>query len=83
MTCIVCKQPCDKFDKAFQAAFCGGAYCTEQMEMAWGAVDNARDFYRMLYVNPDGTPRETPLNWFPSPKPLESAYHVDAAKYKK
>lgn len=84
MKCIVCKNETDKIDKAFQAGFCEAQYCTQQLVYAWGSVENARNFYRMLYVNPDGSAREIPLNWFPSPPPPATIYtHVDAAKYKK
>ena len=84
MKCIVCKQETDKFNKVFQAGFCAGEWCVQQLTYAWGSLDNALNFYRMLYVREDGTVSDTPLNWFPSPPPPATMYtHVEAARYKK
>ena len=84
MECMVCKTETDRFNKVFRAEFCESEYCTQQLIYAWGSLDNALNFYRMLYVNSDGSEREIPLNWFVSLKVPETQYtHVDAAKYKK
>ena len=82
LKCIVCKEPTDKFDPDFQAGFCEGADCIEQLDFGWDSIEIARTFYRQLYLNEDGSTRETPLSRM-SVKVGDKFHLVRAAWYKK
>lgn len=84
MKCIVCKNDDAAFDKDFKAGFCASDDCTEQLEFAWGTMQNARVFFKALYVRQDGQTSEVPLNWLGGMKPPRTQFtHVRAAKYDK
>lgn len=84
LTCIVCKEETDKFDNDFKAGFCASDDCTEQLVFGWGSLQNARIFFKALYVRPDGQTSETPLNWLQGVKAAPAMFtHVRAARYDK
>lgn len=82
--CIVCYKPTDKVDPDIRGPFCGGEWCTQQLVYGWGSMENVRLFYRSLWSNADGTPRETPLNILGAVKTTPDFYKfVEAGRYRK
>lgn len=82
--CIVCHTHTDNIDPDFRGPFCGQPWCVQQMDYAWNGIQNARVFYRSLFMNPDGTERDKPLNILRGIKTTPDFYKfVQAGRYSK